>query len=322
MFCSTIIPTIGRLSLSRTVTSILQQSLPDGGSFEVIVVNDSGAPLPPADWQQSPQVRLIHTNRRERSMARNTGAAAANGRFLHFIDDDDWLEPGALQHFWHLAQHSDAAWLYGSSQLVDRQARPLIQLHHQISGNCFLQAMAGEWIPLQASFIKSEVFFASGGFNPLLSGPEDIDLLRRIALRHELAGTGNVVANIVRGEVGSATDYDRHPEQSRWAREQILDESGAFARMRQSSCLQTGDVPAWRGRVARIYFTSTIWNLQRRRFWIALSRAAWGLVAFVQTGPHLFSGVFWRAFSRPYASDTFARGEAAARLASSSRQAV
>jgi glycosyltransferase involved in cell wall biosynthesis len=315
MFCSTIIPTVGRDTLARAVASVLTQHLP-GADFEVIVVNDSGKPLPPADWQQSSQVRLITTDQRERSIARNSGAAAANGRFLHFLDDDDWLEPGALHHLQQLASQSDAAWLYGGSQLRDRQGQPLIQLHHQLQGVCFLQTMAGEWVPLQASLIRSECFFQVGGFNPLLSGPEDIDLLRRVALRHEIAGTEAVVANILFGEMGSTTDYDRHPEQSRLAREQILDEPGVFARMRHSSCWHNKDAPAWRGRVARIYFTSSLWNLRRRRFWSALSRAAWGLAAFAQAGLHLFSGAFWRAFSHPYASDTFARGEAAARLES------
>jgi hypothetical protein len=41
--------------------------------------------------------------------------------------------------------------------------------------------MAGEWIPLQASLIEAKTFFTVGGFNPLITGPEDIDLLRRIA---------------------------------------------------------------------------------------------------------------------------------------------
>jgi glycosyltransferase involved in cell wall biosynthesis len=213
MFCSTIIPTVGRPTLTRAVESVLAQSLL-ADSFELIVVNDSGQPLPEADWQTDERVRVIHTQRRERSVARNTGAAAANGRFLHFLDDDDWLAPGALSHLYQLAQERPSAWLYGSTQLVDRNGRSLIQLHHRLNGNIFLPTLAGEWIPLQASLIDSRVFFNEGGFNPLLSGPEDIDLLRRIALRHDIAGTEAIVAYMEWGSAGSTTDYDRHPTQS------------------------------------------------------------------------------------------------------------
>jgi glycosyltransferase involved in cell wall biosynthesis len=313
MFCSTIIPTVGRPTLTRAVESVLQQPQPAGG-FEVIVVNDSGQPLAITDWQADERVRVIHTQRRERSVARNTGAAAAYGRFLHFLDDDDWLVPDALVHLHQLAQERPSAWLYGSTQLVDRNGRALIQLHHRLNGNIFLPTLAGEWIPLQASLIDSQVFFEEGGFNPLLSGPEDIDLLRRIALHHDIVGIEAIVAHMEWGSTGSTTDYDRHPTQSRWAREAILDEAGVFGRLHQSTCLQTGDRAAWYGRIARIYLTSAIWNWRQHRFWIASSRASYGLAATIKAAPHLFSTAFWRSFSHAYASETFARGQQAAQM--------
>src|SRR6185369_10393658 len=79
-FCTTIIPTIARPTLARSVESVLSQRFDQ--PFEIIVINDSGAPLPAAAWQQSAQVRVVDTPHRERSMARNTGAALARGRYL------------------------------------------------------------------------------------------------------------------------------------------------------------------------------------------------------------------------------------------------
>jgi hypothetical protein len=311
MFCSTIIPTVGRPTLTRAVESVLAQSLP-ADTFELIVVNDSGQPLPEADWQTDERVRIIQTQQRERSVARNTGAAAANGRFLHFLDDDDWLAPDALDHLYQLAQERPSAWLYGSTQLVDRSGRALIQLHHRLNGNICLPTLAGEWIPLQASLIDSMVFFEEGGFNPLLSGPEDIDLLRRIALHHDIVGIEAIVAHMEWGSAGSTTDYDRHPTQSRWAREAILDEAGVFGRLVQSTCLQTDNRAAWYGRIPRIYLTSAVWNGQQRRIWTASSRFLFGLTALLKAGKYPFSATFWRSFSRAYASPTFARGQQAA----------
>ena len=302
MFCSTIIPTIGRSSLSRAVCSVLDQEF-SHDDFEVIVVNDSGRALPYMDWQNSPRVQIIDTNQHERSVARNTGAAIARGIYLHFLDDDDWMAPNALQSLWELSQTSHAAWLYGSSQLVNGEHKPIIQLHHQFSGNCFIQVMAGEWIPLQASLIESRTFFESGGFNPHLSGPEDIDLLRRIALKSDISGTPTIVAYIVRSKQGTTTDYGSHPEKSRWAREQILDESGVFSRM-----LASANSGYWRGRMLRIYFTSVIWNLQHKLLATAASRLVSGLAVIVLSHFRIFSVSFWNAFLKPYQSPTFARG--------------
>jgi glycosyltransferase involved in cell wall biosynthesis len=302
MFCSTIIPTIGRTSLSRAVCSVLDQEF-SHDDIEVIVVNDSGRSLPYMDWQNSSRVQIVNTNQHERSVARNTGAAIARGVYLHFLDDDDWMAPNALQSLWELSQTSQAAWLYGSSQLVNREDKPLIQLHHQFSGNCIIQVMAGEWIPLQASLIESKTFFESGGFNPHISGPEDIDLLRRIALKSDISGISTIVAYIVRSKQGTTTDYGSHSEKSRWAREQILDESGVFSRM-----LASANSDYWLGRMLRIYFTSSIWNLQQKRLAMVASRLASGLAVIVLSHFRIFSMNFWNAFLKPYQSPTFARG--------------
>jgi glycosyltransferase involved in cell wall biosynthesis len=302
VFCSTIIPTIGRTSLTHAVESVLNQDLPER-KFELIVVNDSGQALPALEWQRSERVQVIETNRRERSIARNTGAAAAKGHYLHFLDDDDWLAPGALSHLWKLSQRSQAHWLYGISQLVDRNHKPLIQLQHGLQGSGFLEVMAGEWIPLQSSLIEASAFFKVGGFNPHISGPEDIDLLRRIALTSELAETPHLVANIVMGSQGSTTDYASHPKASQWSREQILEAAGVFDTMRRSA-----KTAYWKGRMARVFFTSMVWNLQRGRITNAASRSASGIASILISGMSILSMDYWRALTRPYASRTFAKG--------------
>lgn len=307
IFCTAIIPTVGRSTLARAVESVLNQEL-FRADFEVFVINDSGKPLPETNWQKSNRVQVIDTNRHERSVARNTGAALSRGKYLHFLDDDDWIIPGAYQHFWELSQTSSAKWLYGFTQLVDRQNNPIIQLRHELQGNCFLQAMAGEWIPLQSSIIERTTFMRIGGFNPLLSGPEDIDLLRRILLEEEIDKTPNIVASVGMGEEGSTTNYLRHPAASRMARESILDAQNTHLRMRTS--LQNH---AWRGRMLRIYLTSIMWNLQHLRFFKAFSRAISSFSTFIFAGTALFSNSFWKSVMKPYASVTFEQGFQASR---------
>lgn len=302
MFCSTIIPTVGRPSLEQAVTSVLDQHF-DREGFEVIVVNDSGRPLHSAVWQDQPRVRIIHTMRRERSVARNTGASTATGRYLHFLDDDDWLMPTAFEHFWELSRTTDAGWLYGTSQLLDRDGGPLLKLQHGLQGNCFAHVMAGEWIPLQASLIKSDLFFRIGGFNPLLAGPEDIDCLRRAALVSELGETPHVVANIRRGDIGTTTDYNAHPSASRWAREKIIDAPGVYTRLRASAL--SSDLA---GRVTRLYLTSAIWNLRDGRLWSALGRLFMGLRSVSDARALAVSTAYWNSVVRSYQSPTFHRG--------------
>ena len=301
-FCSAIIPTIGRTTLSRAVESVLKQQIPDH-TFEVLVINDSGEPLEEADWQKFENIHIINTNQRERSVARNTGAAMAKGYYLHFLDDDDWLAPNAYQYMYGLSQSCNAKWLYGMTQLVDRQCQPTIQLRHELHGNCFIQAMSGEWIPLQSSWIERNAFLRVGGFNPLLSGPEDIDLLRRILLTEDVCETPNIIANVIMGGEGSTTDYVQHPQASRWAREILLDLPNVHGRMRSSAVNSF-----WRGRMLRVYLTSAVWNLAHRRFFRALSRIWSSILTAVHARTGFLAKDFWRAVSRPYASITFENG--------------
>lgn len=308
IFCSTIIPTIGRPTLARAVESVLTQGLSADtlahNDFEIIVVNDSGKPLPEMAWQSSPRVKIIHTNGRERSVARNTGAALARGAYLHFLDDDDWMLPNALENLRTLARaHPQTAWLYGAAQVVDRSARPLIQLRYNLQGNCFVQTMAGEWVPLMASLIKVADFFTAGGFNPLVTNAEDIDLLRRIALHGDIIGTAALVTCIGLGIENSTTEHGRHTEFSRWAREKILNEPDAFSRLHTSA-----HGSGWYGRLVRIYLTSVLWNLRRKNFATTIGRAGLGLAGAAAAGRYLVTPGFWRALCSRYESDTFQRG--------------
>lgn len=286
LFSSTIIPTVNRSTLACAVKSVLDQAFAANG-FEVIVVNDSGKPLPDADWQHSNRVRVISTNRRERSVARNTGAAIAHGKYLHFLDDDDVLMPGALQVFWDLScKNPDAAWLYGSYQTVDNNGNLIVEFHPQIQNNIFPLLISGEAIPFQTSLLQTKYFYAAGGFDPTITGVEDRDLGRRIAFRGMVAYAPIVVAKIRVGERGSTTNWRILAEDDRWGREKVLSLPDAFARLRTSNVSSY-----WHGRVSRAYIASTVWNLQRRHIFIATSRA---MAALALANWHIFSPSFWK----------------------------
>lgn len=288
IFSSTIIPTINRATLSGTVYSVLNQSF-KAADFEVIVVNDSGQPLPDMDWQYCERVRVIDTNRRERSVARNTGAAIARGKYLHFLDDDDLFLPGALNAFWELSQISDdAVWLYGSYQTVDNDGNLVQEFHPGITGNISALLVAGESVPFQVSLLRANDFFAAGGFDPdpVIIGVEDRDVGRRLALRGSVAYTPVIVAQIRIGEQGSTTNWAIIAEGDRWGREKALRMQNAFARL----CASTNSA-YWHGRVSRAYFASMVWNLKHRNFFMATSRAT---AALAFAGWHPLSQSFWR----------------------------
>jgi len=302
MHCSTIIPTIGRPSLSAAIQSVLDQGLgPD--DFEIIVVNDSGKPLPAAPWQKLPQIKVLHTNRRNRSVARNVGAAASVGKYLHFLDDDDWMLPGAFEALLNVASSSKAAWVYGAFRLVDNSGTKVTEICPVETGNCLIQMMAWEWLPLQASLISSEAFFAVDGFASLPSlggGFEDVHLSRLISINYDIARTEKIVTAIRIGDVSSTTNYVAMFHQNRQSREKTIAEPPAFQRMISSARSSPAKSDYWFGKVIYYYMASMKWNLESKQFFTGASRAGNLATGFALAGTRLLSREFWRGVIRPH----------------------
>jgi glycosyltransferase involved in cell wall biosynthesis len=115
---SYIVPTYNRPELlERALESIASQEY---SRFEAVVVNDYGKDIS-AVVAEFPFARLVnHERNLGLSAARNTGISHAEGEYIGYLDDDDWLYPdhtvvllGALLGG-HRAGYSDAAVQYNN----------------------------------------------------------------------------------------------------------------------------------------------------------------------------------------------------------------
>ena len=84
--------------LARCVDSVLDQTLQD---LQIILVDD-GSPdncpqLCDAYAKQDSRIQVIHKENGGLASARNAGMAVATGKWLFFLDSDDWLELDGLE---------------------------------------------------------------------------------------------------------------------------------------------------------------------------------------------------------------------------------
>lgn len=95
--------------VSRAIESILGQSEPD---FEFIIVDngssDRSGAIADEYAEKDERICVIHRERGNIGSGRNTGLDAARGKYVAFIDDDDWAEPDFLEFLYELAIENDA----------------------------------------------------------------------------------------------------------------------------------------------------------------------------------------------------------------------
>jgi len=187
---SVIMPTFDRPRwLARAVASVLAQTVRD---LELIVVNDGGTPveelLAPLDADRRiTYVRLARN--RNRSAARNAGLRLARGKYVAYLDDDDWFLPEHLERLVGLLEREGGAVAYSFADRVTEERRG--DAWEQIAVDSVYRfdyqmpaLLVGNYIPLPCLVHRRDCLDATGVFDEELITHEDWDLLIRLAARH------------------------------------------------------------------------------------------------------------------------------------------
>ena len=91
--------------LHRCVDSVLVQTMRD---LEIILVDDGspdGCPAICDDYaQKDSRIRVIHKPNGGLASARNAGMKLATGKWLFFLDSDDWLDPDGLENLYAVGE--------------------------------------------------------------------------------------------------------------------------------------------------------------------------------------------------------------------------
>lgn len=175
-------------------------------SWEAILVNDTGAPVP--EWLEKafPHVRNVLTEgTRGAGAARNAGARIARGNFLLFLDADDWLYPEFLEKVLRLWESNEAC-IYtdyvGKAVVQEDYAAAMISdkrllSYDRDSGNAVIAYEAAEydwqraqrqpeenrpWIWCNiTTLVPLPWHMEVGGFDEKMPSWEDVDYWYRIA---------------------------------------------------------------------------------------------------------------------------------------------
>lgn len=106
--------------LDRCVRSVVNQTYQD---LEIILVDDQSPDSCPKmceEWsQKDARIKVIHKKNAGLGMARNTGIANASGKYICFVDSDDYIEENTVEECVRAAEREQAdAVCYGNDKVL------------------------------------------------------------------------------------------------------------------------------------------------------------------------------------------------------------
>lgn len=121
---SIIVRTMGHAQLERALEAARGQSWPD---IQIILVV-ADPQFDPQAWSGDPRVRIVSPGAPlDRPRAANAGLEAADGAWLLFLDEDDWIEPGHVGALWRAANETSAVLLAYSDVTVHKEGQPFVR---------------------------------------------------------------------------------------------------------------------------------------------------------------------------------------------------
>ncbi|MCK4321003.1 glycosyltransferase [candidate division WOR-3 bacterium] len=185
---SVIIPTYNRANMiEETIQSVLNQTFQD---FEIIIVDDASTDSTEniVKGFSDKRIKYIqHKVNKGGSAARNTGIKASTGKFIAFLDSDDWWHPKKLENQLTKMETSklSPALVYTGLKQVNNDGKLIKEIIPIFRGNIFQELLIENVVGTTSSvLLRKEIFNSVGLFDENLPSRQDLDLWLRIARKY------------------------------------------------------------------------------------------------------------------------------------------
>jgi glycosyltransferase involved in cell wall biosynthesis len=207
---SVIIPTYNSEHfIAQTVGSVLAQTFKD---IEILIIDDGSVDgtidaIPITD----PRLRIYCQKNAGVAAARNAGIKIANGRFVAFLDHDDFWHPEKLQaqlEAFHrrpevgVVYGEFRSWVDGTAPSFPHQTLDPGQIVEPLSGWIYHQLLLTNWVLLSTAMFRAEVIQETGSFDESLPPADDWDYVIRASRHYRFCKLAQIV-----------TLYRMHPAQ-------------------------------------------------------------------------------------------------------------
>jgi len=210
-FFSIIIPTYNRAGLiDKALQSALNQSYPN---FEVIVIDDGSTDNTEEVIRNYSDLKLSYYKKEnaERGVARNFGIDKAKGRYVTFLDSDDYYYPWYLSHAYESINRNGFPEFFHLAYEVKTNSNKIRTSIDYLDSDDIMIFIKGNPLSCIGVFIARSIT-AQYRFNENrdLSGSEDWELWIRIASKYGLKTDNRVSSFIQEHDARSVLGFDEH----------------------------------------------------------------------------------------------------------------
>ena len=169
---SIICRTLGRPELQQALRSIASQDYPN---IEIVLVDAAGDDSLDSAAAGDRPLKLVTTGAvLSRSQAANAGLKAAQGKYIQFLDDDDWIDPSHVSQLVNALERSDeTAAAYSSTQKTNAAGDSLDYVFREAFDPILL--MRDNYIPIHSVLFESSLLENGCGFDEAFDIYEDWD---------------------------------------------------------------------------------------------------------------------------------------------------
>lgn len=170
--------------LGLAIESVLRQT---SESFELIIVDDGSTDATPQFCRQflgDPRVSYCRQENQGPASARNSGIRSARGRYITFLDDDDFYEPNMVESLYKAITNrteTNTGMLYCRTRHIDSRGKTLKTPLYEGTAPVYETLFYGNVLSTPAVIIDKKVFDTVGTFREHLRYSEDYDLWFRIS---------------------------------------------------------------------------------------------------------------------------------------------
>ena len=185
IFFSVIIPTFNReRELKIALNSVFEQTEND---YEIIIIDDHSDDNT-IDWLRTlkdPRIKVLMNHQKKgAASARNIGVEASKGRWIAFLDSDDWWRPNKLEVVKKSIEENPNSNVFYSASIFHKGTTQTSHPKRILQNDKDISLFSGKFNfvgALPSVVMSREIFDKVGGFDANFPARQDMDMYIRLS---------------------------------------------------------------------------------------------------------------------------------------------